>query len=100
METIEIDCKNCFMFKVEIKKILTETVAKDPFLDLVPQIKPHPTSWQYPVINYFGIEQSRKMKESLGGFAWKGSRHNFPDLCNQIRLMEDVFQFQAQKLGQ
>ena len=40
------------------------------------------------------------MKESLGGFAWKGSRHNFPDLCNQIRLMEDVFQFQAQKLGQ
>ena len=45
METIEIDCKNFFfMFEVEIKKKINETVAQVPFLDLVPQIKPHPTS--------------------------------------------------------
>ena len=41
----KIVCKKCFLFEVEIKKKnVIETVAQVPFLDLLPQIKPHPTS--------------------------------------------------------
>ena len=29
-----------------------QTVVKGTVLVLVPQIEPHPTSWQYPLINY------------------------------------------------
>ena len=40
-----------FLFHVEIKKNVTKTV-RWTVLVLVPQIEPHPTSWQYPLINY------------------------------------------------
>ena len=39
-----IVCKNCFLFQVEIKKNVTETVVKRTVLVFVPQIEPHPTS--------------------------------------------------------
>ena len=48
-------CKNCFLFQVEKRKIVTETVVKGTVLVLVPQLEPHPIcSWHYPLINYLG----------------------------------------------
>ena len=33
----KIVCKKCFLFEVEIKKNVIETVVHVPFLDLLPQ---------------------------------------------------------------
>ena len=36
------------------RKIVNQTAVKGAVLVLVPQIKLHPTSWQYPKMNYLG----------------------------------------------
>jgi hypothetical protein len=61
---VNIICKNCFLFQVEIKKNVTETVAKRNFLVLVPQIKPYSTSCRYPLKNYLtsSIDQQDQLR--------------------------------------
>ena len=57
-----------FLFQVEIKKHVTETVVKVTALVLVPQIEPHPTSWQYPIMNY--LVSDYRNPNTFGNGSW------------------------------
>ena len=60
-----IVCEN-WLFFLKFRKIVTKTrfCQRDCF-GLVPQIEPHPTSWQYPLINYLDMDEIGELRFSV-----------------------------------
>ena len=56
-----IVCKNWSLFQVEIKKKCYWNCWLGPSNRLILQIKLHPTSWQYPLINYLALIQETEL---------------------------------------
>ena len=50
------------------EKYLSETIVKITVLVLVPQIEPHPTSWQYPLINF--LVSDYRNPNTFGNGSW------------------------------
>ena len=86
METIYGQHKICLLFHVEIRKNCYQIVVKGTVLVLLSQIEPHPTSWQYPLINHLGLVIVCPTLRYTPGCAVMGQKEEHNRDWNQFHL--------------